>query len=303
MMTPSMRRAPPPMMNTPSHRSAPTLIPSSERASKADRRVLNCQCRIRAFDECWQNDVKKLEGWTKQAARTSELRRLEARLPWTETKQKLPLTNSAIALLATPLAPYDPENPHATHADKRRALAELSKDCVRRDELARRQMIAGREEKLRQQREASLAALRRERETRVQAKKEQEEAELERLSALDIKRRVTDRNAQLAAKSADRAYLAEEQRKSRERLDALKRARLSKREADMQAKEEAAKEEAAAKETEPSHPHPHPRSPAFTPYLHPQPSPLTFTLTLTLALTVPQARRRQSRRQRLPEQR
>ena len=235
-----------------------------------DRLVQSSQGRLRAYDGRLQDDVKRLQECTRLASKEAALRRFQSSIPATERKQHVRQVNSAIALLAMPSPPRaapvlgwgggrggggdvrggDARGSSEAAGDshiKREAMAAVARDCVRREAAARRRLVAKREEEVLARQQAALASVQRAATREISMRSTYEANELERVRALDMRRRVTARGEQRAEREAERTWLAAQKEHAAAHREAITASRVAQRTAAIKEREVAAERDTKAK--------------------------------------------------------
>jgi hypothetical protein len=202
--------------------------------------------RVQAIDGVWKREVERAEEIEEHAADVAAFREHEASVARRCAAQRAPVVRAARRTLVCAGDPI-PQAPELTDKEAtREAVRETMFDCVRREEIATRNKVAGREAELLRSRMAKTREMRDEQRRRVDAKKAQEEAAI--LHKREVEMRRQEKEAQAAR---DRADVAEERRRLRVAQEAERQQRavrvaevIAARRKLLEEKEKAAKEAA-----------------------------------------------------------
>ncbi len=214
--------------------------------------------RTTSYATSWQQQVDGHEEAQHHSAKMAKRLQHEAEVVASSHERLTrPRADAARQLLSTPLpATITPEQYESFAAGQREALHYMQKDCLRREEVARRCHLASREATLAADRAETLEFLRAEALFRVSSHRSQLEEAMQRRRALEQKRLQVDRVAELAARAKEKAA-REAQRRAREAelAQTVAERRAGKEEAEKRQREEAkaaaeARAEAARRKAE-----------------------------------------------------
>ena len=206
--------------------------------------------RVAATSGVWRKHVEGVEKIKDTTVRLADRRKHEATVYLKRTNRAMSRVRTARTLLATPLpAGMTPEQWDSVSTSQREAQGEMHNDCLRREEMMRRQRIAERDARVAADRIEALSYVKQEEAFRLHARHFQEtEWALHKRELEALRGETVTRERMLAERAAEKAHREELRQRRQQNVAMAVAERRAHREALEKEKMETSKRERARTE-------------------------------------------------------